>query len=170
MPTYRVNPSRSQIWMEADSNVHPIHGEADGLQGEIVAEVVDGRLDLSLIPKMRLELPVDQLQSGNAMQDKELRRRIDARRHPTIVGEAREVSQQGNGTRYRVRGNLTFHGVTRPVEGEIDLSKPDERTLVIEGAQTFDIRDYGVDPPKILMFKVHPIVKVRVKVVGELQG
>lgn len=169
MPTYRVNPSRSQIWMEADSNVHPIHGEATGLQGEIVAEVIDGRFDLSSTPEMRLELPVERLQSGNAMQDKELRRRIDARRYPTIVGEAGEVSQQGNGSRYRVRGDLTFHGVTQPVEGEVDLSTPDERTLVIEGAQSFDIRDYGLDPPKILMFKVHPIVKVRVKVVGELQ-
>jgi polyisoprenoid-binding protein YceI len=156
--------------MEADSNVHPIHGEASGLQGEIVAEVVDGKFDLSSTPKMRLELPVEQLQSGNAMQDKELRRRIDARRYPTIVGEAREVSQQGDSSRYRVRGDLTFHGVTQTVEGEVDLSTPDERTLMLEGEQTFDIRDYGVDPPKILMFKVHPIVKVRVKVVGELQG
>jgi len=170
VPTYRVNPSRSQIWMEADSNVHPIHGEANGLQGEIVAEVADGRFDLSSTPKMRLELPVDKLQSGNSLQDKELQRRIDARRYPTIVGEAREVSQLGNGSRYRVRGDLTFHGVTRAVEGEVDLSTPDERTLVLEGTQTFDIRDYGVDPPKILMFKVHPIVKVRVKVVSELQG
>jgi polyisoprenoid-binding protein YceI len=155
--------------MEADSNVHPIHGEASGLQGEIVIEVADGQIDLSSTPKMRLELPVDRLQSGNAMQDKELRRRIDARRYPTIVGEAREVSQQGSGGHYRIRGDLTFHGVTQPVEGEVDFSAPDERTIVIEGAQTFDIRDYGVDPPKILMFKVHPIVKVRVKVVGERQ-
>ncbi|MGH8899700.1 MAG: hypothetical protein ACRDZ4_22385, partial [Egibacteraceae bacterium] len=82
--------------MEADSIVHPIYSEASGLQGEIVVEVTDGRRDLSSTPKMRRELPVDRLQSGNAMQDKELRRRIDARRYPTILGEAREVSQQGN--------------------------------------------------------------------------
>ena len=31
--------------------------------------------------------------------------------------------------RYRVQGNLTFHGVTREVEGEITLSAPDDRTL-----------------------------------------
>lgn len=155
--------------MEAQSNVHPIHGESHGLEGEIVADVVDGRFDLSSQPTMRIEMPVEALQSGNALQDKELRRRVDTRRYPKIVGEAKEVSQQGDGDRYRVRGDLTFHGVTRPVDGEVQLSTPDQRTLVLEGTQTFDIREYGMDPPKILMFKVHPQVTVRIQVVGELQ-
>jgi polyisoprenoid-binding protein YceI len=156
--------------MEAQSSVHPIHGEAKGLEGEIVAEVADGRLDLSSQPTMRIELPIDALKSGNALQDKEMQRRVEARRYPKIIGESKDISQQGNGSRYRVRGDLTFHGVTRPVDGEVDLSIPDERTLVLEGTQTFDIRDYGVTPPKILMLKVHPHVKVRVRVVGELQN
>lgn len=155
--------------MEADSNVHPIHGEASGLEGEIVAEVADGRLDLSSPPTMRIELPISQLQSGNALQDKEMLRRLDARRYPKITGEATDVTQQGDGTRYRVKGDLTFHGVTRSVEGEVDLALPDERTLVLEGAQTFDIRDFDVAPPKILMFRVHPQVRVRVRVVSQRQ-
>ncbi len=155
--------------MEAQSSVHPVHGEARGLEGEIVADVTDGRFDLASQPTMRIEMPVEALKSGNAMQDKELQRRVDARRHPKIIGESKDVSQQGGGNRYRVRGDLTFHGVTRPVDGEVELSIPDERTLVLEGTQTFDIRDYGVDPPKILMLKVHPQVSVRVRVVGELQ-
>jgi polyisoprenoid-binding protein YceI len=69
-----------------------------------------------------------------------------------------------------VRGDLTFHGVTRPVEGEVSVSLPDDRTIVIEGEQTFDIRDFGVQPPKILMLKVHPDVKVRVRVVAEQEA
>jgi polyisoprenoid-binding protein YceI len=73
--------------------------------------------------------------------------------------------------RYRVSGDLTFHGVTRPVEGEVSVSMPDgDKTLVFEGEQTFDIRDFGVQPPKILMLKVHPDVKVRVRVVAEQEG
>jgi polyisoprenoid-binding protein YceI len=168
VPTYRISPSRSQIWMEAQSSVHPIHGEAHGLEGEIVAEVVDGQLDLSSQPMMRVELPVEALKSGNTVQDKEMQRRVDARRYPKIIGESKDISQQGD-NRYRVRGDLTFHGVTRPVDGEVNLSMPDERTIVLEGTQTFDIREYGVTPPKILMLRVHPEVNVRVRVVGELQ-
>ncbi len=60
--------------------------------------------------------------------------------------------------------------MTRQVEGEVTISAPDERSLIIEGEQIFDIRDFGVEPPKILMFKVHPDVRVRVQVVARQES
>jgi hypothetical protein len=54
--------------------------------------------------------------------------------------------------------------VTQTVEGEVTVSRPDNGTLVIEGEQQFDIRDFKVSPPKVLMLKVHPEVKVRIRV------
>lgn len=153
------------MWIEARSSLHPIHGEATGLEGSIEADVTDGRVDFGDTPKIRVELPVEQLKSGKALEDAELQRRIDAKRYPTIRGEVREIKEAAGG-QYRARGDLTFHGVTRPVEGEVSV-KVDGDSLVIEGEQTFDIRDFGVDPPKILMLKVHPDVKVRVRVVAE---
>jgi hypothetical protein len=59
--------------------------------------------------------------------------------------------------------------VTQTVDGEVTISRPDDNTLVIEGERIFDIRDFNVTPPKILMLKVHPEVKVRIRVeaVGE---
>jgi polyisoprenoid-binding protein YceI len=94
-------------------------------------------------------------------------RRIDARRFPKIRGETTELKK--NGGTYQIRGDLTFHGVTRAVEGEVTISAPDERSLLIEGEQVFDIRQFGVEPPKILMFRVHPDVRVRIKVVAQQQ-
>jgi hypothetical protein len=38
------------------------------------------------------------------------------------------------------------------------------------GEHTFDIRDFGMDPPKILMFRVEPEVNVRVEIVAEKVG
>jgi polyisoprenoid-binding protein YceI len=163
--TFRIDPRRSRVWIEARSSMHPIHGEADGLEGSIDAVVADGRIDVSGEPKITIELPVETLRSGKKLEDAEMMRRIDARRFPRIKGETTELKET-NG-RYRVRGDLTFHGVTRQVEGEVTISAPDERSLVIEGEQIFDIRDFGVDPPKILMLKVHPDVRVRVKVVAQ---
>ena len=58
-------------------------------------------------------------------------------------------------------GELEFHGVTRPVEGEVRLRVVDERTVEIEGERVFDLRDYGLEPPRILMLKVYPEVRVR---------
>jgi polyisoprenoid-binding protein YceI len=149
--------------------MHPIHGEAEGLEGSIEADMAEGRIDVSGAPRIQIELPVEKLQSGKKLEDVEMMRRIDARRFPKITGETTEVKENGGG-RYRIRGDLTFHGVTRQVEGEVTVSAPDEHSLVIEGEQVFDIRDFGVQPPKILMLKVHPDVRVRVKVVAQQES
>jgi polyisoprenoid-binding protein YceI len=167
--TFRIDPHRSKVWIEARSSMHPIHGEAEGLEGSIEADLADGQIKVIGVPKIQIELPVDKLQSGKKLEDAEMMRRIDARRYPTIKGQTTELKENGGG-RYRVLGDLTFHGVTRQVEGEVTISAPDERSLVIEGEQVFDIRDFGVQPPKILMLKVHPDVRVRVKVVAQQEN
>jgi polyisoprenoid-binding protein YceI len=165
---FRIDPNRSRVWIEARSSMHPIQGEAEGLEGSIDADMADGRIDVAGDPKIQIELPVEKLKSGKKLEDAEMLRRIDARRFPKITGETTEL-KESNG-RYRIRGDLTFHGVTRQVEGEVTISSPDERSLVIEGEQTFDIRDFGVEPPKILMLKVHPDVRVRVKLFAEQES
>jgi polyisoprenoid-binding protein YceI len=157
------------VWIEARSSLHPIHGEGRRLEGTVETGVSDGRLDLNGATTIRVELPVENLKSGKAMEDAELLRRVEARKFPTIRGVTTEIKEIDGG-RYRMRGDLTFHGVTRSVEGEVSVSVPDDRTIVIEGEQTFDIRDFGVQPPKILMLKVHPDVKVRVRAVAEQEA
>jgi YceI-like protein len=168
--TYRIVPDLSQVWIEAKSSLHPIHGEGKGLSGSIEAEVVDGRLNLNGTPQIQLEMPIEALKSGKGLEDAEMLRRVDARRYPTIRGVVTEVRESSPG-HYRMSGDLTFHGVTKSVEGLISLSQPDgDGTIVFEGEQIFDIRDFGVQPPKILMFKVHPDVTVRVRVVAQQEG
>lgn len=164
MPAFRIVPEHSRVWVAARSSMHPVHGEASGLEGSIEAELNDGRLHLNGTSRIRIQLPVNRLASGNALEDAEMRRRIDARRHPTIRGEVTEIRKITGG--YHLVGDLTFHGVTRPVEGSVTVSAPDGRTIVLEGEQTFDIREFGVQPPKLLLFQVHPDVVVRVRVVA----
>ena len=169
MPQFRIVPERSKVFIEAASSVHPIHGEAAGLEGSINADFDGDGLDLSSQPEMSIELPVERLKSGNRLEDAEMMRRIDARRYPTIRGVVRDIKPQGDDGRYVLTGDLSFHGVTQTIDGEVTISRPDDNTLVIEGAREFDIRDFNVSPPKILMIKVHPEVKVRIRVeaVGE---
>jgi len=169
MPRFRIIPERSRVWLEASSSVHPIHGEASGLSGSIDVQFDGTGLDFSSSPEIKVELPVEQLKSGNRLEDAEMMRRIDARRYPAIRGVVKDMKSQGVDGRYAVTGDLSFHGVTQTLEGEITVSHPDDGTLIIEGERQFDIRDFNVSPPKILMLKVHPEVKVRIRVeaVGE---
>ncbi|MGH3712282.1 MAG: YceI family protein [Micromonosporaceae bacterium] len=164
MTSYRIVPERSRVWIEARSSLHPIHGEATGLEGELELAFADGKLLTDPAPVMRLRLPVDRLRSGNPLNDLQLRRVIESDRYPEITGEATGVEPSGTG--YRVTGALTFHGTTRTVTDQITVAA-DGDGLVIEGGHEFDITDYGVNPPKILMLRVHPEVTVRIRAEAE---
>jgi polyisoprenoid-binding protein YceI len=114
-----------------------------------------------------VSLPVDRLRSGNPLEDRELKRRLDVRRYPTISGELTELRATGKDGRYLARGDVTFVGQTRAAEDEMFLTVLDETTFRFEGRHTFDIRDFGMEPPKILMLRVHPDVDVRVSIVAQ---
>ncbi|MGH9066417.1 MAG: YceI family protein [Acidimicrobiales bacterium] len=163
-------PESSTVAIEAKSSLHPIHGEARGLTGSLAADVAGGRLEEAVGASGKVELPLDKLASGNALYDRELHRRIDIRRYPTATVELSAVKESGDGGSLQMTLELTFHGITRPFDAGATLSSPDDSTLVVEGDHTFDIRDFGVQPPRILTLKVHPEVAVHARIVAERSG
>ncbi len=166
MARFRIVPERSRLWAEARSSVHPIRVETTGLEGFFEAEIAHDRPDLTVAPLGRIEIDAERLKTGNGLYDHELERRLEMRKYPRIRGQIKEVKDVGGG-RYRVRGDLSFHGVTHCVEGEVSLRPNADGTIEIEGTQTLDMRDFKLEPPRLLMLKVHPEVKVRGVVVVE---
>lgn len=167
MTQFRVLPERSQVWIEARSSLHPIHGEGTGIQGEAELEANDGKIDLSAPLKAHIELAVERLRSGNALQDMEMRRRIEAQKYPTITGELVKPTALGQANRYRLQGDLSFHGITRRLEADVMATLDGQGALSVEGEYILDVRGFGVTPPRILGLQVYPEVKVRFRVVAE---
>jgi hypothetical protein len=164
---FRVIPERSQVWIEARSSLHPIHGEGTGIQGEAELEVNDGQIDLSVPPRGRIEFPVERLSSGSALQDMEMCRRVEARKYPTIIGELVKATVLSQPNRYRLQGDLTFHGITRRLEADVMATLDGQGILSVEGEYVLDVRGFGITPPRILGLQVYPEVKVRLRVVAE---
>jgi hypothetical protein len=168
MSRYRIDPERSKVTINASSSVHPIHSEADGLEGWLDLDVQGGgRIDVSVPPTGHLEFPVDLLRGGNALEDRELRRRIDARKFPKISGEMTSMQETGKDGRYLVGGDLTFKGQTNHYEGEMEVTHLDDETVRLQGESEFDVREFGMDPPRILLLKVHPEVMVGVDITAK---
>jgi polyisoprenoid-binding protein YceI len=168
---FRIVPDRSAVSIEGSSSVHPIKTRTVGLEGYVDFDLQDGGLvDLRAQPRGELSLDVVRLSSGNPLEDREMRRRIDARRFPTIQGRLSEMAETEHEGRYRVRGEVTFRGVTRSHEDEMTVSSVDDHTVKLEGESTFDIRDFGMQPPRILMLRVHPEVTVRIEVWAERES
>ena len=165
---YRIDPDRSRVTIDARSSVHPIHTETDGLQGWLELDVRrGGRIHPASVAKGHVELPVDKLRSGNPLEDRELRRRIDARRFPTITGDLRSLAPSEETGVYRVHGDVTFRGVTRSAEDEMTIALEPGGSVRLQGSSVLDIRDFGMEPPRILMLKVLPDVTVTVDITAQ---
>ena len=169
MSSFRVVPDRSSLIIQARSSVGAINWEATGIEGAIVADVHEGTVDLEAPAHAKLEMAVDNLHSGNALYDAELLQRIDARRYPTTTVELRDLASV-TGSRYRATGDLSFHGITREVGGTVSVDVRDDDALIVEGEQVFDIRDFDVPSPKILMLKILPDVRVHMLLLAERES
>ena len=165
MARYSIVPDRSQVWIDARSNVHPIHSATNGLEGFVDLDLEpSGSVDLAKAPSGRLSLSVDKLKSGNRMEDRELQKRIEARKFPRIEGVLDKMVRDDSDGSYRVSGDINFRGVSRRHEDVMTIEEVDDRTIRLTGSSRFDIRDFGMQPPKVLMLKVEPEVDIRIEI------
>jgi YceI-like domain len=168
---YRIAPERSHVWIEARSNVHPIRSSTDGLEGFVELSFgSDGEVDPSAAPSGKMSLPVSRLSSGKAMEDREMQRRVDARRFPTIDGTLCSIKPTGGDHVYLVKGDVSFKGVVRPHEDQMTIESAGDEEIKLQGSSQFDIREFGMEPPKILLLRVLPEVDVRVEIVALKEG
>ena len=108
---------------------------------------------------------MERLTSGNQLYDHELRRRIDARRFPTIAGRLSRIAANGPHPQYTVTGDVLFHGKTRTFEHDMHI-EVHEDGVSLTGENVFDIREFGMKPPSMLMIRVYPEISVRVELHG----
>jgi polyisoprenoid-binding protein YceI len=153
--TYDLDPDRSVMSFDGRSSLHPIRADTRGLTGWI-------RADGEALEAGELEIPLGTLSAGNPLYDNELRRRIDIRRHPTATA----VLGRWDPATRRASGSVSFRGVTIEAEDELTVSMEDDDTLLVEGSRTFDIRDFGMQPPRLVAVRVHPEVTIRIALVA----
>ncbi|HZP28447.1 MAG TPA: YceI family protein [Acidimicrobiia bacterium] len=163
---YGIVPGDSTVTIDARSSVHPINTRTNGLTGFVELAIEDGAVDVDAPAAGELVLAVERLRSGNPLEDRELRRRIEARRFPTISGRLIGLASGSGPGRYRVTGDLTFRGVTRTCTDEMTVTVLDGGTIRLAGESRFDVRDFGMEPPRILVLRVEPEVRVRVELLA----
>lgn len=170
MAQFRVNTSKSSVKVGLRVNLHPSHIDANALSGVIECEVDDqGRPRLDQPYTAELSLPVDAIKSGNGIQDREMRRRFDVGRYPTITARVTHGEALEGEGRYRAAAQLSMHGQTREISGEIQLHV-DGTTMSIDGQQVINVKDFGIDPPRLIILKVEPEVDLLVHIVAERQS
>jgi hypothetical protein len=134
--------------------VHPLHIRSRELDGEFAFS--------DSVGSGSLVIPVRSLHGDTPLHGIQLRRVINARRYPTVEATVRRL------TGADAEGDITFFGATVAAQGPIVIEAGDD-DILITGEASFDVRDFGLDPPNVLGVKVHPEITVRIEVVAVRQ-
>lgn len=158
--SFRLVPERCAVLVGAESSAGPITFGTMTVEGR--AEFAGPGIDLDAAVPLSafMQIPVMSLESGNKLYDSELQRRLDARRFPIITVEMCAAIPHGGG-RFAAEGDLTICGTTVRMMGFLDLAMPDENTMIATGGENVDMREFDVDLPSILAFKIYPDVSVQ---------
>ena len=162
---HHLDPNRSSISIHTSSSLHPITTGAPVTGWIDVALDARGRVDPDAPVDGRVEFDLGGMRSGNPLLDREAERRLDVRRHPRVMGRLAGLSAAAGGG-YEGVGELDFHGVTRSLKGVLSVGVNADAELVIGGTAEFDVTDFGVQPPSLLLVKVHPEVRVALAAVA----
>jgi DNA-binding PadR family transcriptional regulator len=177
-----VAADRSNLVIEARSNVGPIAFSATDIRGWAEVAVDQGLVLLEPPPRARLEIALDSLTSGNSLYDAEVLRKIDVRRYPSATLELRAVSRLGDGNCYKVAGELTLHGSSRAIDGSVTATFIEtqrmplrgdttlDRRMIVSGEQVLDIRYFGMDIPRMPLLKIYPDVRLHLHLEADAAG
>ena len=157
---FRIDGPRSSVRVGCRSTMGPITFETRALAGDIRVRTAAGRIESGPDTTATLDVGLQELRSGNDLYDAELRRRIDVTRFPVCHLELRR-SQLLGGTRFALFGAMTFHGITRDLQGSAEVESPDDDRLLIVGEKTVDIRDFDLPAPTVMLLKIYPDVRVQ---------
>ncbi|MDX6288190.1 MAG: hypothetical protein QOG53_3675 [Frankiales bacterium] len=165
MPRFRISASESVVVVGARTSLHPFAG-AGPVSGHFEAELNGGGIDLTRPSGGIVRVDVKDLHSEAVHLDREMLRRLQADRYPLITGVLRAITEVTHG-RYLMEGELTLHGRTCSVEGEAAVNVQGDGRLHFDGVMELDIREFGIDPPKLLILKVDPVLEVGLTFVAD---
>ncbi len=110
---------------------------------------------------------VDSFDSGNGNRDADMKGATDAARFPYVilkaVGASPSLAQRataGTPLELVLRGELTFHGVTRPLEFPVKVSFGAGGRATAEATFPVSLEAHGVKRPSLLFVKVEDRIDV----------
>jgi polyisoprenoid-binding protein YceI len=166
--TWTVDPERTTVTIDGKSSLHAIHGTVrpGSVTGTVEATLADGLVDTGAPVSGTIAFPMEALSFGNAMYDRELPKRMETTRYPEVSLALDKVQPVEPGT-HQVTLTLGLHGTSVAFDETVRTEVTDDgTTLTVSGQHRFDVRQFGVEPPRMLGMKVHPEFTVSVKVVA----
>ena len=120
--TWKIDPAHSHAEFKVKHMmISNVKGSFSGLTGPLSLDETDYTHS-----KVEVDIPVATLSTGDPQRDGHLKSAdfLDAEKYPAILFKSTNIDSKG-GADYAVTGDLTIHGVTKPVTLAVeDVSEP----------------------------------------------
>jgi polyisoprenoid-binding protein YceI len=114
---WNIDPAHSQAEFKVKHMmISNVKGSFSGLSGKLTEHTAD-----STLSSIEASIPVGTVSTGDAQRDGHLKGAdfFDAEKYPTLNFKSTEVVEKGEAD-YEVTGDLTIHGVTKPVKFAVE--------------------------------------------------
>jgi polyisoprenoid-binding protein YceI len=133
-------------------------GHSSGVNGIIVYDALDQTTNSC---SLRVDLAT--FDSGNSNRDSNMLTYVDAFQYPDVMFVSNEISVDGINA--SIKGQLTFHGITRDINLKADISFTDGFNA--KGSFTILLSDYDVERPALLFKKIANEMKLKFHIVAK---
>jgi polyisoprenoid-binding protein YceI len=160
----------SKVQFVSDATLEKITGVGDHLSGEVSVDP-----DVPAQTKGRVKIHVESLRTGLDLRDEHLRGKnwLDASQFPEAVVAISEVLgleklKPEQASEVTLKGTLTLHGVTRPLEAKAKVrwtprgGKEARHTLHVTASFPIQLDQHNVSIPSVVTLKVAREIQVNV--------
>jgi polyisoprenoid-binding protein YceI len=148
---YEIDPSHSAVQFKVRHLVSQVPGSFRKFKGTFDYDAQDAKNN-----KAEIEIDATSIDTGNADRDKHLKTAdfFDVKKYPTLKFVSTEL-KDFNGTTAKLAGNLTMHGVTKPVILELEIGGEAKdpwggQRAGFTGVTKIDRKEYGLTWNKAL--------------------
>lgn len=143
---------------------HPMH-EWEGICKDVGAVIVFNDA-LRKVEQVAVISRVDCFDSDNSNRDSHAIEVLEGLKYPKVAFTSNDIKSDGD--YLQVKGNLTFHGVTRAISFKVSPKEANGK-LTIEGVFHLLLSDYGVERPSLVGIKAEDLIKIRLRIVFGLK-
>jgi polyisoprenoid-binding protein YceI len=145
--TWKIDPAHTAAEFKVKHMmIANVKGTIKGITGDLTEHTTDASLS-----SIEATLDVSTLDTGEPQRDEHLKSPdfLELKKYPTITFKSTQVERKGEDA-YAVTGDLTIHGVTRPVTLSVEGPTPPQKDpwgnvrIGLEATTKIDRKDFGL--------------------------
>lgn len=150
---------------DATSTLHDFSGKARCLP--FLAELSGARSGPAVIDRVDLEVPVDEMDTGNGVRDAQMRDMFQSDRFPRIRGVVRGIDVDAVRQAVAKEGRagldlvLKIRDVERTIPAAVTGLREEGGHVEFDVKFPVSLKDFGLKPPRFLFIRVHDRVEIR---------